>query len=360
MRFDDNAGDELFIFIELNNKLNNIFSNTATTQMRVRFASYEKPSKYLTNHNNGFMLLRIKIYLIVFSFFVLPLSCSKSQYTNAPANPSYTDMFTIVDNKIYNYNNPVQLIGANSFHIFGAGVSDLNSWHLDIAREFVGNVKEAKLTGYPFQDSNGSYLHSLQAVADSNRANNRITIFCPFQWNGLTTTDFTGKMPRQTYWWNDFKTRLHEWAIQFANQPDVWLEVWNEPYRYDRGDGYTDEIWMNDMNELVNIIRTAGNKNVILIPCAEQGQDESVLLNKGSEFLAGKTNILFDVHAYEKWLLVSSSSMSSRLEQLKQNKLPVFFGETAPLNAGVLSVVDCWVVGFIPAQCLVYPKFCYE
>ncbi|MFX5510529.1 hypothetical protein ABTD49_22245, partial [Acinetobacter baumannii] len=76
-------------------------------------------------------------------------------------------------------------------------------------------------------------------------------------------------------------------------------------------------------------------KNVILIPCAEQGQDESVLLNKGSEFLAGKTNILFDVHAYEKWLLVSSSSMSSRLEQLKQNKLPVFFGETAPLNAGV-------------------------
>jgi len=41
---------------------------------------------------------------------------------------------------------------------------------------------------------------------------------------------------------------------------------------------------MNNMNELVAIIRDAGNKNVILVPCAEQGQDESVLNNKGNLF----------------------------------------------------------------------------
>jgi hypothetical protein len=37
-----------------------------------------------------------------------------------------------------------------------------------------------------------------------------------------------------------------------------------------------------------------------VVPAAEQGQDESVLLNKGTGFLKNKTNILYDIHAYEK------------------------------------------------------------
>jgi len=39
MRLDDKASDENFIFTELNNLFNNIFSNTASTQMRERCAS---------------------------------------------------------------------------------------------------------------------------------------------------------------------------------------------------------------------------------------------------------------------------------------------------------------------------------
>jgi hypothetical protein len=39
MRLDDKASDEHFIFTELNNLFNNIFSNTASTQMRERCAS---------------------------------------------------------------------------------------------------------------------------------------------------------------------------------------------------------------------------------------------------------------------------------------------------------------------------------
>jgi mannan endo-1,4-beta-mannosidase len=275
---------------------------------------------------------QVDLYKRCILFIFLLSSCNKTNQTSI----LYTDKFTIAGNKIYNYNTPVQIIGANAFHVFGAGGSDLNNWHLDIAREFVGNVNEVRLTGNPFQDSNGAYLHSLQSVADSNRANKRITIFCPFQWSGLPATNFTGTMPKLTYWWSDFKLKLQQWAVQFKDQPDVWLEVWNEPYRYDRTDGYTDETWMSDMNELVTLIRSAGNNNVILVPCAEQGQDESVLNNKGALFLQGKTNILFDIHAYEKWLLVSNVSMGNRIKQLIQNKLPVLFGETAPLNAGLL------------------------
>jgi len=87
------------------------------------------------------------------------------------------------------------------------------------------------------------------------------------------------------------------------------------------------------MNALVSVVRNAGNNNIVVVPCAEAGQDESVLNNVGQSFLTGKTNILFDVHAYEKWLLVPKITMGSRLQQLKQNNLPVFFGETAPMNA---------------------------
>jgi mannan endo-1,4-beta-mannosidase len=279
------------------------------------------------------ILYRLVKYFMLFPLlFLLTASCNKSP---APV-ANHTGAYSVAGDKIYNYNSPLQVIGANAFHVFGAGGSDMNNWKIDIAREFVGNVKEVPLTGAVFQDGNGAYLYPLQSIADSNRAGKRISIICPFRWNGIDSTDFTGKRPSQTFWWSDYKIKLQQWANQFKNQPDVWLELWNEPYRFDRADGYTDDIWMNDMNELVAIVRNAGNNNIIIVPCAEQGQDESVLIHKGAAFLANKTNILFDIHAYEKWLLASNSTLGIRLEQLKQNNIPVIFGETAPLNAGVL------------------------
>jgi mannan endo-1,4-beta-mannosidase len=262
------------------------------------------------------------------------LGCKKNKHPLPET--IFTDAFTISGTKIYKYNTPVQLIGANAFHVFAAGGKDMNAWNMDIAREFVGNVKESPLTGAVLLDANGAYLHPLQNVVDSNRKYNRITILCAFGWDGTAATEFTGKRPSLTSWWSAYKLKLQQWATHFKNQPDVWLEVWNEPYRYDRTDGYTDAIWNTDMNELTDIVRNTGNNNVLLIPCAEQGQDESVLLNKGAAFLAGKKNILFDIHAYEKWLLVPNSNIDSRIQQLKQQYLPVFFGEVAPLNAGVL------------------------
>ncbi len=275
----------------------------------------------------------MKLFIAILSFTFINLSCNKS---SSSVNTVNTQPFAIVGNKIYNYNNPVQLIGADALHVFSAGSRDMNAWNMDIAREFIGNVKEEPISGAVIKDANGSYLYSLQTIVDSNRINKRITILCPFGWDGTNATLFTGLMPAQAVWWANFKTQLQHWATQFANQPDVWIEVWNEPYRYDRTDGYTDDIWINDMNSLVSVIRNTGNQNIIVIPCAEQGQDESVLNNKGNAFLNGKNNILFDIHAYEKWLLSSATQIGSRLQQLKQNNIPVIFGETAPINAGTL------------------------
>ena len=261
---------------------------------------------------------------------VLLISCSdKNEYIDDVP-------YTVSGIKILHFGTPKQFIGSNAFHSFGAGSNDMNAWNIDIVREFVGNVNENPISGTPIQDSNGSYLHSLQSIVNSNRENNKVTILCAFGWNGTSETLFSGKRPTQVYWWNDFKTKLQQWAQHFKNQPDVWIEVWNEPYRYDRTDGYTDEIWYSDMNELVSIIRNENNTNIIVVPCAEQGQDESVLVNKGNSFLQTRPNILFDIHGYEKWLLTNDSDIENRLQLLQTKNLPFFFGEIAPLNAGIL------------------------
>lgn len=271
-------------------------------------------------------------YILIIAFQIFT-SCSKS---DAVVQPIVQTAFTISGSKILNSGKPIQLIGANTFHSFGAGSNDMNSWNLDIAREFIGNIKENPISGNPIQDTNGSWLHSLQSVVDGNRINNRVTVICAFGWDGTSASLFTGTMPKQTSWWNDYKIKLQNWAMHFKNQPDVWIEVWNEPYRFDRTDGYTDPIWRSDMNEMVANIRNTGNNNIVIVPCAEQGQDESVLINNGISFLKNKTNILFDIHAYEKWLLSSNSIITGRLDNLQSKNLPVFFGETAPMNAGIL------------------------
>jgi mannan endo-1,4-beta-mannosidase len=276
----------------------------------------------------------IKCYKLTIALllFFLTFSCKKNSVKSVNA----ASVYSISGSKIYHSSNPVQLIGANAFHVFGAGGSDMNSWQIDIAREFVGNVKETPLSGGAIKDSNGSYLYSLQTVVDSNRKNNRITIICPFGWDGTNATLFTGTRPTVTDWWGSFKPVLAQWGAYFKDQPDVWIEVWNEPYIYNRTDGYTDAIWLSDMNTLVSIIRNTGNNNIVLVPCAEQGQDESVLIANGNSFLSEKTNVLFDIHAYEKWLLDADGNIGIRLGQLQQKNLPIIFGETAPINAGTL------------------------
>jgi mannan endo-1,4-beta-mannosidase len=282
----------------------------------------------------------LKSFLLLFFFG----SCQKEE------SVSNTNSGYQITNSNISYNSKnIQLIGANTFHVFGAGSADMNSWNLDIAREFISNIKETPLTGNPIQDSNGKYIYSLQNIVDENRKQNKISWICAFGWDGNQATLYTGKSPATTFWWEDYKAKLRLWAIQFKDQNDVWIEVWNEPYRYDRADGYTDAIWLQNMNELTEIIRATGNNNIVVIPCAEQGQDESVLLNKGNAFLVGKSNILFDIHAYEKWLLDSPTNMNNRLNALNQNNLPIIFGETAPINAGVLMNPD-------PFLNLVYDK----
>jgi mannan endo-1,4-beta-mannosidase len=265
----------------------------------------------------------MKNFIFITILVLTLVSCSKSENGAVPILKSE---YTISGDKILNSGKPIQLIGANAFHSFGASTTSndaMKSWNIDIARVHWKHKRKSD-----FRQPNSGLKRKLVAfvtkIVDGNRLNNRITILCAFGWDGKSTNLFTGTMPKQTSWWSSYKLILQNWAIQFKNQPDVWIEVWNEPYRYDRADGYTDAIWITDMNEMV-AIRDTGNQNIIVVPVAEQGQDESVLLNKGTGFLKNKTNILYDIHAYEKWLLDSETNINNRLELLKQKNLPIFW-----------------------------------
>lgn len=275
-------------------------------------------------------LQRQLIRLALFALTLVSILVSPMLHGLQPVQAA--DTYTIVGSSFRKNNLPIVRRGVNVMHTFGGNSDDMKQWNIDIVREFIGNMRDTPISGYAV-NANGTYLHSLQNIADNNRANGKITIFCPFGWDGTSTTAFLGASPSQTSWWKDYLARYRAIANQFKNQPDVWLEVWNEPYWWDRSHGYSDDLWLRDMKAMVDNIRSTGANNIILVPGAETGQDESVILTKGKVLLSGRKNIGFDVHAYENWLRDSQSSVEARIQAVKKAGLAMLFGEVAPHNA---------------------------
>ena len=50
-------------------------------------------------------------------------------------------------------------------------------------------------------------------------------------------------------------------AKQFTDQPDVWLETWNEPYNW-QGKNFSDAMWLRDAIEMVENIRYYHSFNI--------------------------------------------------------------------------------------------------
>jgi mannan endo-1,4-beta-mannosidase len=250
---------------------------------------------------------------------------------DAPIN---TDAYTFSGKDILKNGQRFTARGVNAMHTFGGESSGMNVWNVNTVREFVGNFRDTPLSGGAI-NVQGTWLHSLESIVQDNRANRKVTILCPFGWDGTNQTMFTGKNPSQTAWWNDYLTRFRAVANHFKNQSDVWFEVWNEPYTWNRV-GYSDDLWLSDMRSMISNIRSTQATNPIVIPGAEQGQGESVILRYGKSLLQQDARLVFDVHAYEKWLSQPQTTIESRLRALNAANLPVIFGELGPQNAGQL------------------------
>jgi mannan endo-1,4-beta-mannosidase len=234
---------------------------------------------------------------------------------------------------------PVTYQGVNAMQTFGLVDPGLmNDWKVEIVREFIGNLREQPIQGAALQASDSKWYHSLQKIVDQNRAHKRITILCPFGWvdEAGKQTLFTGLNPSAQSFYPAYRSKMQAIAEQFKNQPDVWLEVWNEPYSWNNQQGYTHALWLKDMADMVdNLRRVQGFQNIILVPGNEQGQSEAAVMAKGAELLDGRYNLLFDLHAYEKWLQnTSEAQLVSRLQALKKANFAVVIGELGVFNAG--------------------------
>jgi mannan endo-1,4-beta-mannosidase len=277
---------------------------------------------------------------------VLGFSCSPQE-----ALPKQTDLeippvpkgpirpFHVEAGSLHYQDLPITYKGVNAMQTFGLVDPGLmNDWKVGIVREFIGNLREQPIQGAALQASDGKWYHSLQKIVDQNRAHNRITIFCPFGWvdEAGKQTLFTGLNPSAQPFYAAYRSKMQAIAEQFKNQPDVWLEVWNEPYSWSNQQGYTHALWLKDMADMVDNLRwVQGFQNIILVPGNEQGQSEAAVMAKGAELLTGRYNLLFDLHAYEKWLQnTSEAQLVTRLQALKKANFAVVIGEVGVFNAG--------------------------
>ena len=288
---------------------------------------------------------RIILYGIFSCIAGIIFSCS-SDAKDIADTESKDLQYKVIDNTIIRNGKPFIANGVNTLNSFGIANQDLiKPWNITIVREFIGNLREQPISGGAIQDAQGFYLHSLQSIVDANIANNLVTILCPFGWvdNLGKQTLFTGLNPKEQPFYDSYKIKMKAIAKHFKNQPDVWLEVWNEPYHFNNDNGYTHDLWLSDQTDMIDNLRAVeGFNNIIVVPGNEQGQSETVILEKGAALLAHHSNIVFDLHAYEKWLLNNTSAtIQSRITLLHTSGFAILFGEIGVINAsGLMSVTD--------------------
>lgn len=283
----------------------------------------------LSNSHIVFLLNLILLYSL--------FSCNKQEETE----PEFQTDYSIEGEDILYKGEQVHLKGVNALHSFGLEELELmDSWNIEIVREFIGNLREQPITGGAIQGSDGKWLHPLEQIVEKNRSHGKVTILCPFGWVNQQgdLKLFTGLNPSDQDFYEDYKTKMRSIADHFAGQHDVWIEVWNEPYHWNNENGYTHQKWLDDMREMILNLRSVnGFNSIIVIPGNEQGQGESALLEKGQELISKQQNILFDIHAYEKWLVNNSETeIIDRLNGIKTLELAFIVGEVGVINVSEL------------------------
>jgi len=297
------------------------------------------PAKIGLSHNTIIMIKIIRAFLIIFLVYFF-VACSKeSEVDGSPATTNGT--YTISGSEILLNGNPVQLKGVNAMNTFSIGDHDLmDEWQIEIVREFIGNLREQPISEAAVLGADNKWIHPLKEIVNTNRAHNKITVLCPFAWieeNGNRIL-FTGLNPSEQYFYTDYKQKMLEIAEHFKGQQDVWIETWNEPYHWNNENNYSHDLWLSNQIDMVDNLRSVeGFNNIILVPGNEQGQSENAILAKGEELLLNRFNIVFDLHAYEKWLNNSSiSEIKQRIETINNHKYAILFGEIGVINAGEL------------------------
>ena len=286
------------------------------------------------------VLYTIALYIALCCAILSTTGCT----TDDALPPLGIEGYAITGGRLTHHSEPTQLKGVNALHTFGADTDELMaSRGVEIVREFVGNLREQPLEGFAIQDSYGDWLHPIDALVAQHRAAGRVIMLCPFGWVDSSGQQrlLTGLHPSEQAFYPEYRERLRAMAAHFAGADDVWIEVWNEPYRWNDSNGYTHGEWYDDMHTLVGDLRAIpGFDNIIVVPGNSQGQSEAALLARGADLQAAYDGLLFDLHAYEQWLLdQSEAQVRVRMQNLRDAGLPVIFGEVGVINASGLMPV---------------------
>lgn len=300
--------------------------------------------------NNNLLSIFIFVVLIILS------SCGQDKAVNTQLNDELDSNippipgqingpFTVKEANLLKNSEIVNYKGVNAMQTFGLDNAELMSeWNIQIVREFVGNLREQPIDGDPILASDDVWYHPLQNIVDQNRANNIITILCPFGWvdNSGQQTLFTGLNPSSQPFFDSYKIKMKQIAEHFKDQPDVWIQLWNEPYHWNNENGYSHKLWLNDMKEMVDNLRWVdGFHNIIIVPGNEQGQSEDAVVAKGSELMEKRFNLLFSLHAYEKWLVSKSEDqLVDRIGSIKNKDIPFIIGEVGVQNVGEVMEIE--------------------
>ncbi|WP_013321040.1 glycoside hydrolase family 5 protein [Gloeothece verrucosa] len=134
------------------------------------------------------------------------------------------------------------------------------------------------------------------------------------------------------YTGNDFEILKNYWrdmAREFGNNPYVWFNLQNEP-----GNGWANPSqWVSYHRELIDIIRSQGANNLIIVDGEAWGQDyrTQTIPNHALEIMEGNENILFSIHAYDQW---NGQNIGQYFDILHNQGIPIMVGEYGSENAG--------------------------
>jgi len=271
------------------------------------------------------------LVFLAFGFFLLGCSKQKDNKTGHIPNDRgyYTEGSLLMKNGC-----PWEFRGTDKMSIWDWNYNEISAWGMDITRECI--------------DLKCTTDEDLQHLVNLARNKGMVIILTGFWYDsdafdhGTTAypaCQLLGAIPTADSRFNDVITRWKQIATLFANQTDVWFEIWNEPYDWKKENTANSAQWLYDASAMVDSIRVTGAENNIVLCGNAMGQGHEPFLEKGAELLSGRKNIVFDIHAYATYWDLSVSELTARLNEIKNaNIAPVIIGEfaangTQPYNA---------------------------
>lgn len=234
-----------------------------------------------------------------------------------------TPDYNTCGNQIYLGGKPTQFRGTNMWG-FRASVQDTAGparWGAKIVRQVIDmkTTSDAKIDAL-IADAHSRGIvtildaHYFDCACDGDAAEQQ-------------EAKFAGKDPSKTPFYAQVKSRWRSLATRHKNKPYVWFGLWNEPWG--EANKPTADGWRRQMAELVDNIRSTGAQNIILVPSGGNfAQEIEAIKAQGRALLNGRKNLVFEIHAYSRWLKTTPTSMADRIGAVLAVG-PMIFGEFA-------------------------------